>query len=408
MIVNFQLSYIILHKHLLNRIPYIFRLATIFVALVLLVAILYYLQVVLVPLLIAVIFAVMLFPFALRLEKWGFRKGLAAFVTVFITTLLLGFLVYLIIVQLSSFFQQVPAVQNRMNSILDSIKEFAAVQLGMQKTEAADRIQFHVNQLEDYSKAGFANFLSKIPTLMIHIFLIPIYIFFLIYYRHFFLEFFYKVFHAEDKTDIDDTVENIGLTIKGYVFGLFLDVLIIGAANTIALYLIGIDYSIILGFGVALLCIIPYLGTIIGSVLVFLVALVTTTTIWQPLTAFGFMWGIHIIDSNIVAPYVIGSKVNINPLVAILILFMFGELWGLAGLFLAFPLAAILKVIFDRVNGLKPYGFLLGEPEKYHLKKYSLEHLRGKQNIEEMKHQTPLSDVLPGEPGQDPLPGDKA
>jgi hypothetical protein len=104
---------------------------------------------------------------------------------------------------------------------------------------------------------------------------------------------------------------------------------------------------------------------------------------------------------------VIGSRISINPLVAIIILFIFGELWGLAGLFLAFPLAAILKVIFDTVPGLKAFGFLLGEPQKYHLKKYSLLHTQRLQSIEELKQQTPMTDSLPGETGSDPLPGDE-
>ena len=208
-----------------------------------------------------------------------------------------------------------------------------------------------------------------------------------------------------DKAEIDDTVENIGIVIKGYVFGLFLDIIIIGFANTVALYFLGIGYTIILGFGIAFLCIVPYLGMIVGSVIALFVALLTTDTTWQPLTAFGVLWVIHVIDSNIVAPYVIGSRVNINPLVAIFVLFLFGELWGLPGLFLAFPLVAILKVIFDRVPGLKPYGFLLGEPQKYHLKKESLSHLQRMQKIQELKDLTPMNEQLPGEPGADPLPG---
>ena len=145
---------------------------------------------------------------------------------------------------------------------------------------------------------------------------------------------------------------------------------------------------------------------IVGSIVALLVALLTTTTTWQPFTALGALWVIHIIDSNVVAPYVIGSRINLNPLVAIIVLILFGELWGTAGLFLAFPLAAILKVIFDKIPGLKPYGFLLGEPQKYHLKKYSLPHLKRVQNIQELREQSPLNEVLPGEPGADPLPGD--
>jgi len=352
------------------RSSYIFRLACIFIVIVLLVTCLYYLKAVLVPMLFAIIFAVMLFPFCIRLEKWGFGKGLASFTTVFITTVFLGFLVYLLFNQVSSFITHAPQLSGKLDSIVKSIRDFAAE-------------KFHLN-----------------------LFLVPLYVFFLLYYRHFFLEFFYKVFHSSEKSDIDETLDNLNLVIKGYVFGQFLDIIIIGFVNTLTLYFLGIGYPIVLGFSIAVLCIIPYLGMVIGSIVAIVVALLTTTTSWQPLTALAALWVIHIIDSNVVAPYVIGSRINLNPLVAILVLILFGEMWGLAGLFLAFPLAAILKVVFDKIPGLKPYGFLLGEPQKYHLKKYSLPHLKRVQHIEELRQQSPLNDALPGEPGADPFPGD--
>src|SRR5437762_47252 len=134
---------------------------------------------------------------------------------------------------------------------------------------------------------------------------------------------------------------------------------------------------------------------VIGSIAILVAGLLTTNTTWQPLAAFGILWMVHIVDSNILAPNIIGSRIRINPLIAIFILFLFGELWGLAGLFLAFPLAAILKVIFDIIPGLKPYGFLLGEPQKYHLKRYSLLYIQRLQAIQELGEQTPIKTVLP-------------
>ncbi|HEX7904152.1 MAG TPA: AI-2E family transporter [Chitinophagaceae bacterium] len=386
------------------RYPYILRIASIFVTIVLLVVMLYYLKVVLVPILFSIIFAVMLFPFSLRLERWGFKKGLSAFITVFVTTVLLGFLVYMIFSQLSTFFGQIPELSEKTNSIVNTIRDFLSEKLGVKKSVMADNIQEQLNQMQAYSENVLKDIIAALPAFLINIFLIPLYIFFLLYYRHFFLEFFYKIFHNQERSDIDETMENLEFVIKGYIFGQFLDILIIGLVNTIALYVLGIGYAIILGFGIAVLCIIPYLGMIAGSVVALFVALLTTDTTWQPLTAFGVLWFIHIIDSNVVAPYVIGSRINLNPLVAIFVLFLFGELWGLPGLFLALPMAAILKVIFDRVPGLKPYGFLLGEPQKYHLKKHSMAHLQRMQNIQELKEQTPMGDLLPGETGTDPLP----
>ncbi len=380
--------------------PYILRLAAILISTMLIALALYYTKVVIVPILFSIIFAVMIFPFCIRLEKWGFSKGFAAFTTVLITTVFLGFLGYILFTQVSIFSENIPQISKKMNLLLNDLRDFAAHKLSMKKSVVAEKIEEQLTQLQNTTGLISAGTLRVISSILINLFLIPLYIFFLLYYRHFFIEFFYKVFQSADKEVIDDTIQKMEVVIKGYLFGQFLDILIIGAANAAVLYFIGVGYPIILGFLIATFCIIPYLGMIVGSLLAVLVAFVTTDTSWQPLSAFISLWIIHIIDSNLVAPMIIGHKVSLNPLVAIFVLFLFGELWGLPGLFLAIPLTAILKVIFDAVPGLHPYGFLLGEPQKYHLKKHSLQHVNVLQRKKEMENLKPMSESLPDETTQ--------
>jgi predicted PurR-regulated permease PerM len=375
--------------------PYIVRFAAILVTVSLIVLALYSLKVIMVPLLFSIIFAVMIFPFCLRLEKWGVSKGIAAFTSVFLFTVILGVLAYIIFVQLGIFANHIPEISVKLNSMINELRDFAAHKLKMKRSEVGNRIQEQITLLQNSSIS--AGSLSTLSTLLINVFLVPLYMFFLIYFRHFFIEFFYKLFHNADRELIDDTFRKMGLVIKGYLFGQLLDIIIIGAANAAVLYFIGVGYPIVLGFVIAILCIVPYLGMIVGSLVAVLVAFMTTDSSWQPLTAFIVLWIIHIIDSNLIAPLVIGSRVSLNPLIAIFVLFLFGELWGLPGLFLALPLTAILKVIFDTVPGLKAYGFLLGEPEKYHLKKHSYLYIKRLHILIEMRSKKPISESLPGE-----------
>ena len=67
------------------------------------------------------------------------------------------------------------------------------------------------------------------------------------------------------------------------------------------------------------------------------------------------------IDNNFIVPKVVASKVKVNALISIIIVLAGGALWGVAGMFLSLPLTAIVKVIFDRVENLKPWGFLIGD-----------------------------------------------
>jgi predicted PurR-regulated permease PerM len=124
-----------------QRSPYIVRLASILIVVVLLVISLYYSKAVLVPMLFSIIFAVMLFPFCIRLEKLGFRKSLASFTTVFITTIFLGYLVYLLFSQVSSFATHAPQLSDKLDSIVNSIRDFAVERFHLKKTDVADKIQ---------------------------------------------------------------------------------------------------------------------------------------------------------------------------------------------------------------------------------------------------------------------------
>ncbi len=380
------------------RQTYIIRLAAILISGILIVFALYHLKMVVVPLLFAFIFGVIIFPLCLWLEKKGFSKGLAAFTGVFIATGITGSLAYIIFTQISVFTEQIPQISHKINGIINSLQDFAATKLSIKKSVVAERLQLQLAQLQNNAGLMPANLISIISALLINLFLIPLYTFFLIYYRDFFIEFFYKVFQNVNKELIDETIFKIKLVIKGYLFGQFLDILIIGIANAAVLYFIGVGYPVVLGFLIAALCIIPYLGMIIGSLAALLIAFVTTTTAWQPLTAFTILWVIHFIDSNLVTPVIVGHRVSLNPLVAIFVFLLFGELWGLPGLFLAIPLTAILKVIFDAVPGLFPYGFLLGEPQKYHLKKHSLLHIKIVHRTKDMQQQKPIIESLPGKP----------
>ena len=367
------------------RNPYILRLASILLTLVLIVMMLYYLKVVMVPLFFSIIFAIMLYPVCFRLEKWGVARGLSSFFTVFLGTLVLGFLAYTFFVQLSNFAEQIPQVTARMSTLIDELRDFLANKFSMNKLAVSDKIQEQLAVLQNNGGTMLTNSLSTVSTLLINAFLIPLYVFFLLYYRNFFIEFFYKVFPTSEKEIIDDTILKISEVVKGYLFGQFLDIMIIGIANSLALYFIGVGYPIILGFCISIFCVIPYIGMILGSIVALLTALITTTSSWQPATTFIVLWIIHIIDSNLIAPMVIGKRVSINPLMGIFMLFLFGALWGLPGLFLGFPLTAILKVIFDTVPALKPYGFLLGEPEKHLLKRYSMVHIKRLHNLVERR-----------------------
>ncbi len=104
-----------------------------------------------------------------------------------------------------------------------------------------------------------------------------------------------------------------------------------------------------------LLNVIPYIGICISLLISCFIAFATGTVSTCIYVAIGYVI-VHIIDGNIVLPFVVGSKVKINALFSFIGILLGEHLWGISGMFLCIPAIAIIKIIFERVEGLKPWG----------------------------------------------------
>jgi predicted PurR-regulated permease PerM len=363
------------------------RIAAILFILVICFVILAWAEVLIIPLLFAIIFSSMLFPICLRLERWRVHKGLAAFVSVFVAGVLLALFLMIVTMQLLHLVGQGPVFIQKMNGLIDRMETYISLHWRIEKSTQADHVHQLLAKFMDNSSAYFSSGMSFTANLISQFVLVLLFSFFLLYLRVFFLEFFYKVFASSDKLLIDDTMQKIYVVIQNYLIGLLKVIGIIGTLNSIGLWCLGIESPLFFGFLGGILVIIPYIGILIGSALPVLVALITKDSYWYAVGVMAVFLFVHILEGNLITPYVVGSKVSINPLVAIFALLLFGKLWGLPGLILALPVTAICKIIFDLLPGFKAVGFLLGKPQKYHFSRHSILHakLRSRMTVTEQE-----------------------
>jgi putative permease len=149
--------------------------------------------------------------------------------------------------------------------------------------------------------------------------------------------------------------------IRKYIIGLLLEMAIVATVLCLVFWLLGIKYAILLGIITGLFNIIPYIGiftALIFSVVVTFATAAATTKILLVIAAVVVM---HLIDSNVLLPIIVGSKVKINGQITLLGVIVGGMMWGIPGMFLSIPVIAIAKIIFDRVESLQPWGLLLGD-----------------------------------------------
>jgi predicted PurR-regulated permease PerM len=137
--------------------------------------------------------------------------------------------------------------------------------------------------------------------------------------------------------------------------------LILGLVNSFGLWIIGIDNPFLFGFLAAILALIPYAGTFLGASIPILYAFISYDSIWMPITIAIFFWFVQFIESNFLTPKIVGGNMKINALTSILSIIIGASVWGIAGMILFLPFAAMLKVICEEHEELKPIAILIGE-----------------------------------------------
>ena len=152
-----------------------------------------------------------------------------------------------------------------------------------------------------------------------------------------------------DKKTCDKIGEYIDSTNKiffKFISSQVIDGIIVGILVTIAMSIIGVKYAVLLGFMIGLFNVIPYFGAIIAVAISILITLITGG-ISQTLIMAIVVIILQQIDSNIINPKIIGNSLEISPLLVIFAVTVGGAYWGVLGMFLAVPVAAVLKIIID-------------------------------------------------------------
>jgi predicted PurR-regulated permease PerM len=168
------------------------------------------------------------------------------------------------------------------------------------------------------------------------------------------------LFPMETRQTAYITLGLISAMIRSFMVGNLMMGLFIGGISTVVFWILGIPFFYFVGFISGFLSLIPYLGIVLALVPPFFVGLghlgpdeafyVVVTVV-----------GLHLIVLNILYPKFLGNRLQLNPLAVTISALVWGWLWGAVGLLLCVPIAAAMKIIFDHIENLKPYGAWLGE-----------------------------------------------
>jgi len=341
--------------------PFYTKLAMVLVSLIALFYIAILGKSILAPLIFALLFAVLLLPLCAFLERrLKFPRSVASLVSVLLLVLSLVGLLYLVGSQVDSLADDWPKFKQQVLTSVDSLQHWISVKFHIRIKQQMTYVNTATSKLLETGSSVIGDVLVSFSSLLVFLVFTLIDTFFLLYYRRLIIKFLVAVFREENAVLVYDIIAEIQSRIRQYILGLLLEMVIVATASGLALWMLGVEYALLLGLLIGLFNLIPYIGIACALVLSTVVTFASAGTAKLVLVICTIV-GIHLVDSNVLLPVIVGSKVRINALITILGVIVGENVWGITGTFLAIPVIAIIKIVFDRIEPLKPWGMLLGD-----------------------------------------------
>lgn len=337
------------------------RLSTNLITLSILATVLYIGKDLLLPIFFAILLGTLLLPVSRYLKRKKIPDSLSILIPLVLFIVLFSCLLYFLSYQFVHFFDDFPEIKGKINKLFYSIQRWFKQETRVTITRQNQYIQ----DLTENIKKGNGDFLiSTVATLtniISYVVLLPIYTFLIMYYRSTIKQFLISTFRNGSEEKVKDVLLESTNVAQRYVLGLCLETVLVFVLNAAGFLIIGIKYPIFLALLAAILNLVPYAGMLVANLLCMLVTLVSTDSPAEAIWVGVVLLVVQIFDNNIGMPLIVGSKVKINALVTIIGVLVGGALCGIPGMFLAIPGLAVMKVIFDRVPELKPWGLLLSD-----------------------------------------------
>ncbi|PKR81630.1 hypothetical protein CW751_03650 [Brumimicrobium salinarum] len=320
----------------------------------------YFFGSILMPIVFSGIASLILLPLVKFFERLRLGNVFSVLLTVLLIIIILSGLILVLIVQSQSIVTEIPKLMNENESFLNiDVDDITFSSISNWIGLSAETLQTYLSSLKggiitilEGSYKGVTNFVVFLITC-------PIYIFFMLMYRNNVYRFITEYQkNKKPNQDSDEIIDDVKHSMFQYLKGMLLVMTIVGVLTYIGLLLLGIKYALFLGILTALLTPIPYIGVIVSATIPIIIAFLTKDSGWYSIGVIGIFAVVQFLEGNIITPNIMGKNVNINPLIIIISLVIFGAVTGLLGLILTVPILAVLKVIIEHSPRLKPWQYL--------------------------------------------------
>lgn len=326
---------------------------------------------VIMPLLLAFFLSMLLLPVQRFLKRKRVPNSLSIIIPILFLLLVVAGLIWFFSAQVQILVDDFPQIKKNINIHLNTLSKWVSSFTHYSTKEQIAIISQQSDKLLNSTGAILGSVAGSVSGAFIFFGLLPIYIYLILAYKNLLLKFCIMWFSNEDLPKVKESIQQIESIIQSYLMGLLIQIAYITVLLGGILWIVGIKHALLIGVLFAILNLIPYIGALFGNILGVMLTVSSSQELWPVFTVLIVIAVVQFLDNNILMPRIVGSKVQINSLVAIVGIVIAGSLAGISGMFLALPIIAVLKIVFDRTEHFKQWGVVIGTevPEENPLRK---------------------------------------
>lgn len=327
------------------------------IALFLVIAALILAKAFLIPLSIGGILAMLFLPLCNWLIAKRVPKGLAVFICLVVLVVIVSTFATLVGFKIAEILSDVALVKERLLASFEDVQLYIFKHLGVSVSKQSQLLKQEQPPIAAIVQAVF----SSVAGMLASISLVLIYFLFLLFYKAHIKQFIIMLVGKSEQAPTTELLQNITNVSQQYILGLFKMIVCLWVLYGIGFSVLGVKNAIFFAILCGALEIVPYVGNLTGSLLTLLVAAIHGASP-SVLVGIAAIYGsVQLFQGWVLEPLILGAQVKINALFTIIALVVGELLWGIAGIVLAIPLTAMLKIVCDHITVLQPYGFLMGE-----------------------------------------------
>lgn len=332
------------------------RWANYCIVMITIVLVLYFLGNVILPFVLSIFLTVLLLPIVQLLDKLWFPTWLSALIAVGVLTGVVAGIGYFLFEEINVMVRELPKQVSKESTTLEQIQSIAS------SPDLAKQLSDYSQDIIDFGMSYLKKSLSYISSTLFMIAMIPIYVFFMMLSRDR-VDAFLAERYGLDNEKIKSIVKEVKKSIQHYILGLTTVIIIVSTLLSTGLYFLDIPYWLLLGVLCGLLGLFPYIGVAIGALLPLTIAILTKDALWYPIAVLGLFILVQFLEGNVITPNIIGNAVNINAVALMLALLFMGSISGILGLILTIPLLAVVRILMESSEELRPYARLLSNKD---------------------------------------------